>query len=179
MSSVATVYAQALYGLAKDEGLDASVLQQMAALDEGFRTEPDYIRLLCAANLSKTERCKILDEGFRGKVEPCLLNFMKILTEKGYMRHFSDCVKAYRGLYNDDHGILEVRAVTAQPLTEAQKVRLQEKLAALTGKSISLQNSIDPDCLGGVRLDYDGKRVDDTLQHRLESIRSLLANTVL
>ena len=179
MSSVATVYGQALYGLAKDEGLDEAVLQQMTALDEGFRAEPDYIRLLSAANLSKDERCEILDKGFRGKVAQCLLNFMKILTEKGYMRHFSDCCKVYRGLYNEDHGILDVRAVTAVALTTEQAQRLREKLAAVTGKTISLQNSIDPECLGGVRLDFDGKRLDDTLRHRLDSIRSLLANTVL
>ena len=179
MSTVATVYSQALYGLAKEEGLDAAVLGQMAALDAAFQAEPDYIRLLSAANLSKAERCQILDRDLRGRVEPCLLNFMKILTEKGYMRHFSDCCKAYRALYNQDQGILEVRAVTAAPLTQAQSQRLQQKLGAITGKTVSVQNIIDPQCLGGVRLDYDGKRLDDTLQHRLESIRDLLANTVL
>ncbi len=179
MSSVATVYGQALYGLAKDNGQDAAVLQQMAALDESFRAEPEFIRLLCAANLTKAERCQIVDSSFRGRVEQCLLNFMKILTEKGYIRHFSQCCKVYRGLYNEDHGILEVRAVTATALTQQQFDRLRDKLAGLTGKVISLHNSIDPSCLGGVRLDYDGKRLDDTLQHRLDSMRSLLANTVL
>jgi len=179
MSGAATVYSQALYGLAKDEGQEAAVLQQMTALAESFRAEPDYIRLLCAANLSKAERCEILDRSFRGKVTSNLLNFMKLLTEKGYMRHFLECCKVYRNLFNEDHGILEVTAVTATALTSAQTMRLQEKLAAITGKTISLQNSIDPACLGGVRLDYDGKRVDDTVQHRLDSIRALLSDTVL
>ena len=179
MSGVAAVYGQALYGLAKDGALDEAVLRQMAALEESFRAEPRYIRLLCAANLSKAERCEILDKDFRGKVAPCLLNFMKILTEKGYMRYFSDCCKVYRGLYNEDHGILEVRAVTAVALTAEQSRRLREKLVSVTGKTISLQNIVDPQCLGGVRLDFNGKRLDDTLRHRLESIRALLANTVL
>lgn len=179
MSSVATVYAQALYGLARDEGLDDAVLHQMTDLDAAFRAEPDYIRLLCAANLSKAERCRILDDSFRGKFAPCLLNFMKILTEKGYMRHFSHCCKAYKELYNEDRGILEVRAVTATALSNDQFQRLQDKLSALTGRTVSLINTVNAECLGGVRLDYDGKRLDDTLLHRLESIRSILSNTVL
>ena len=179
MSAVGTVYGQALYSLAKDEGLDSAVLQQMAVLDESFHAAPDYIRLLCAANISKTERCEILDRDFRGKVAPILLNFMKLLTEKGYMRHFSDCCKAYRTMYNADHGILEVKAITALALTAEQIGRLQDRLSSLTGKTIDLQMSVDPACMGGVRLDYDGKRLDDTLQHRLQSIRDLLANTVL
>ena len=49
----------------------------------------------------------------------------------------------------------------------------------MTGKTISLTNRIDPDCLGGIRLDYDGTRMDDTVLHRLESVRKLLKNTVL
>lgn len=179
MSSIATVYAQALYGLKKDEGTAETVLAQMDVLDESFRQEPGFVRLLGSANLAKEERCRIIDQSFRGKVDGDLLSFLKILTEKGYMRHFFDCCKAFRCFYNADNGILEVKAITAVPLTEKQQVRLCEKMTAITGKRIFLQNSIEPECLGGIRLDYDGKQVDDTLQHRLSSIRSLLSDTVL
>ena len=179
MSSIGAVYGQALYDLAKDEGLDAQILEQMSALDKSFAAEPDYIRLLCTANLTKEERTAILEEGFRGKIDGNLLNFMKLLTEKGYMRHFSACCKAYRELYNADNGILEVKAVTAVALTPAQSQRLGAKLSAITGKTVQLKNTVDPAALGGVRLDYDGKQIDGTLQHRLDSVRALLANTVL
>ena len=60
-----------------------------------------------------------------------------------------------------------------------QAAKLTEKLAKVTGKTIDLVNKVDPACLGGLRLDYDGKCVDDTVAHRLESVRSLLKNTVL
>ena len=179
MSQVGTVYAQALYSLTKDENCSQSVLQELAVLNESFENEPKFLHLLSAPNLSKEERCGILDQSFRGKVHPYVLNFLKILTEKGYMRRFSDCCKAFRQLYNEDHGILEVFAYTAIPLTEDQKERLSQKLQAVTGKTIDLINRIDPGCLGGVRLDYDGKRVEDTVEHRLGSISALLKNTVL
>ena len=179
MTSVGTVYAQALYSLAKDEGCSEAVLKEMAVLRESFAAEPDFLRLLAAPNLSKEERCAILDGSFRDKVNPYLLNFMTILTEKGYMRYFADCCKAYRHSYNQDHGILEVTAVTALALTDDQTCRLTEKLAKVTGKTIDLHNRVDPGVLGGVRLDYDGKRLDDTVSHRLDSIGALLKNTVL
>ena len=179
MSSVGTVYGQALYELAREEALDTRVLEQLSVLDDCFRREPEYIRLLCAANLSKQERCGILDEAFRGKVEPCVLNFMKLLTEKGCMRRFSECCKAYGALYNEAHGILEVKAVTAVALTESQTERLAQKLSAITGKTVKLCNKVDSSVLGGVRLDYHGVRVDDTVSHRLDDMAKRLANTVL
>ena len=179
MTQIGSIYAEALYALAKDEGCSETVLKEMKALDEVFRTEPDFLRLLAAPNLSKDERCSIADASLRDKVNPYLLNFIKILTEKGYIRQFADCFEAYRQIYNRDNGILEVTAVTAVPMTEQQTAALTGKISSMTGKTVELLCRVDPACLGGVRLDYDGKRVDDTVANRLASIGNLLKNTVL
>lgn len=179
MTGVGNVYGEALYSLAKEENLTGQILQQLRVLDGSFRSEPEFIRLLASPALPKAERCGILDSSFRAKVHPYLLNFLKILTEKGYMRHFSDCCKSYTQHYNLDNGILPVTAVTAVPLSQGQKARLSAKLAGITGKVIELNNRIDPAVLGGVRLDYDGVRMDDTVSHRMESLRELLNTTVL
>lgn len=179
MTGIGNVYGEALYQLAKDEHLTHEILKQLQVLDESFRSEPDFIRLLASPALPKAERCQILDKSFRNQVHPYLLNFLKILTENSYIRHFSDCCKSYVGHYNQDNGILPVTAVTAVALTNAQKEKLSSKLSAITGKTVALHNKIDPAVLGGVRLDYDGVRMDDTVSHRLESIRELLNTTVL
>ena len=179
MTQVGSVYGEALYSLACEEGLDKSILEQLKVLEQSFSQEPGFLKLLSAPNLSKDERCKVLDDCFRGKVHGYVLNFLKILTEKGYIRRFAECVEAFRQQYNTDHGILCVTAVTAVPLTKAQEEKLCAKLAGITGKTIDLANRVDPACLGGVRLDYDGKRLDDTVSHRLDAIGSLLKNTVL
>ena len=179
MTDVGSVYGSALYTLAREENLTASVLEELTALEQSFRQEPGFLKLLSTPALSKDERCKILDDSFRGTVQPYVLNFIKILTEKGYLRHFSDCCKAYRDQYNEDNGILPVVAVTAVSLSGDQAARLSEKLARVTGKNIALANRVDPSCLGGVRLEFDGKQLDDTVEHRLSAIGSMLKNTVL
>ena len=179
MTRIASVYAQALYDLARDEALGRDILQELKLLQEAFVQNPDFVRLLSTPNLSKEERCGIIHESFAGKLQPYVLNFLKILTEKGYIKHFPECCEAYRQMYNRDNGILPVKAVTAVALSEAQRDRLSAKLARITGKTIELCNVVDPKCLGGMRIDYDGKCVDDTVQHRLNAVRSLLKNTVL
>ena len=179
MTEVGNVYGESLYELAREEALTELIGEQLAVLQTVFQQEPDFIRLLSSPNLTKAERCQILDDSFRGKVHPYVLNFLKILTEKGYIRQFRDCFRVFREEFDRDHGILEVRAVTAVALTDGQRARLTEKLSNLTGKTIRLDERVDASCLGGVRLDYDGKRLDDTVAHRLESISALLKNTVL
>ncbi len=179
MSQVGSVYGHALYGLARDEGLSDAVLQELTVLEQSFREEPQFLRLLSAPNVAAHERCRILDDCFRGKVHQYVLNFLKILTEKGAVKAFPACVSSYRELYNEDHQILPVTAVTAVPLSEEQVKRLSDKLSDITGKNAQIFNRVDPACLGGVRLDYDGKRVDGSVANRLESVRNMLKNTVL
>lgn len=179
MTQIGSVYGEALYELACSEGLDKAILDELKVLDKSFHQEPGFVKLLCSHSVSKQERCQVLDDSFRGKVNQYLLNFLKILTEKGYMHHFTHCCEAYTRHYNEDHNILSVRAVTAVPLTDKQAQALTQKLTRMTGKTILLENRVDATCLGGVRLDYDGRRLDDTICHRMESIRELLKNTVL
>ena len=179
MTEVATTYGQAMYDLARDEGKSLQILAELSALDQSLSNEPGFIQLLSAPNIPKEERVRILDDSFRGKLHPYVLNYLKLLTEKGYMKHFSDCCKMYRQQYNKDNGIVPVTAYTAVPLSDELRSKLTAKLSTVTGKTIELDCRIDPETLGGVRLDFDGKQVDGTVRRRLEDIRGLLKNTVL
>ena len=179
MTEVATTYGQAMYDLARDEGKSRQILAELSVLDQSLSAEPEFIQLLGSPNIPKEERVQILDSSFRGKIDPYVLNFLKVLTEKGYMRHFSGCCQFYRQCYNKDNGIMPVIAYTAVPLSDELRRKLTAKLSTVTGKTIELDCRIDPETLGGVRLDFDGKQVDGTVRRRLEDIRGILKNTVL
>jgi F-type H+-transporting ATPase subunit delta len=179
MTQVGAIYGQALYDLARSEQLDCAILQELAVLDESFSAEPDYLKLLCAPQLSKQERCRIVDESFVGKVHPYVLNFLKLLTEKGYMRHFHSCFETFEELYNQDNGIVPVTVTTAVVLSQEQEDRLQQKLSAITGKTVRLKCRIDPAVLGGVQLDMGNIRMEDTVAQRLENLRKLLQQTTI
>lgn len=179
MSQAGTVYGQGLYTLAQEEGLEEQILGELAVLETAFGENPEFCKLLASHNIPLQERLEILDGSFRGKAHQYVLNFLKLLTEKNHIRSFPECYRAYREQYNTDKGILEVRVFTAIALNDAQKIRLTDKLAALTGKKISLFCKVDPAVLGGVRLRYDGCQVDGTIQGRLQAMEKQLKNTVL
>ena len=174
MTQLEQSYAAGLYVLGQEEQITDELMQELSVLEETVGKDEAYISLLSTPALSKEERCALLDQAFRDKVHIYVLNFMKILTEKGYIRHFSGCCRAFRQQYNDDRGILSVRVVSAAVLTGPQKQRLKETLEKRTGKTVELQFSIDPHVLGGVRLDYDGVRIDGTVRSRLDEVRKLL-----
>ena len=174
MTKLEQVYGGSLYALAQEEGLSGEILQQLRQIDGIFAANPQYGQFLSTLSISKEERCKALDEAFGGQVQPYILNFMKVLCEKGYMGQFHGCVKEYIRLYNHDHDIVEVCAITAVPMGEDLQKSLHEKLQTVLGKTVELQCRVDETCMGGVRLELPDRRLDGTVKHRLDKLADAL-----
>ena len=179
MTEIARMYGGSLYDLAAEEGLEDRILEELDAVSALLKDDPQYLHLLSIPSIPKKERCGLLDEALKGRVHPYVLNFLKILCEKGTLRELPGCARAYRVRYNQAHGILEAVAVTAIPMTEEQTARLHEKLEAVTGKRIDLKTKVDSAVLGGIRLDIEGTELDGTVKNRLASLRSSIANVTV
>ena len=179
MTQTAKNYADALYDLAKDEGLEERILTELAGVDKLLSENPDYIRLLSAPNIPREERLGALDQAFSGRIHTYLLSFLKLLCERGHIRTLRDCSRRFRTRYNVDRGILEAVAVTAVPLKPELRDKLAARLHSMTGKQVDLQNRIDPTVLGGIRLEYEGIELDGTVRQRLDGLKRTLSDTVL
>ena len=179
MTETAKMYGGSLYDLAAEEGLETRILGELDEVQQLLKQNPDYLRLLSTPSIPKKERCGLLDEALRGQVHLYVLNFLKILCEKGTLRELSGCARAYRIRYNQAHGILEATAISAVPLTEQQRAALYAKLESLTGKTIDLKTKVDAKVLGGIRLDIEGTELDGTVQNRLASLRRDIAAVTL
>ena len=179
MTETAKMYGGSLYDLAAEEGLETRILGELDEVQQLLKQNPDYLRLLSTPSIPKKERCGLLDEALRGQVHLYVLNFLKILCEKGTLRELSGCARAYRIRYNQAHGILEATAISAVPLTEQQRTALHAMLESLTGKTIDLKTKVDAKVLGGIRLDIEGTELDGTVQNRLASLRRDIAAVTL
>ena len=174
MTELAREYGDGLYALSEEENLSKEMLQQLLMLSRLFREQPDFTRLLGNMSLSKEERVRILDSVLRGQVHLYLLNFLKILCERGALNEYEGCLAAFKTLYNQAHGIVEATVTTAVALDDEQRARMTEKLSKMTGKTVVLIEKIDASLVGGVLLEMNGQRYDNTLKHRLKSIHSAM-----
>jgi len=168
-------YGEGLYALCEEEHIERQTLDELLSLRAAFDENPDFIRLLSNLSISKEERVGIADQALRGQAHPYVLNFLKILVERGAAYAFSECVKAYQACFNASHRIVEADVTTARPLTADQREKLLEKLRAMTGKEVALREQVDEKVLGGVLLQMDGKRYDNTLRQRLNDIRQAIS----
>lgn len=179
ISKTAITYGGALYDLAREEALEQQILQELHEVSELFRQNPDYARLLMEPSIEKAERAKLIDEAWGGNIHPYTVNFLKLLCDNGTICSLPDCFHAFRARYNRDYGIIDVRAVTAIPLSPAQTARLKEKLEAKCKKKVELTVRTDASLLGGIRLELPDKQLDGSVQSHLNQIQQLLENSAI
>ena len=174
MTELAREYGEGLFDLAREENLLDTIHEEMNALRDSFAGEPRYIQLLQTHALGRDERLGILDEAFRGQVHPYVLNFMKLLLERGALSALPDCARHFHARWLEEKGVVEASVTAAAPLDEAQRASLSKKLGEIAGKKVELLIRIDPAVMGGLRVDMEGRRYDNTIQHRLELMRRRL-----
>ncbi len=174
MEEYAKEYSVALYDLAAEEAAEETMLEQLKVAAKAISENPAFVAMLSSPGLPKTERVQMIEQVFGGKAHPYLLNFLKILTEKRNIGMLPRCYEAYEALYYERHDILTVTAITAVPMQEAAQERLVGKLTKQTGKNIFLKNLVDPSCIGGIKLIYDGKLTDASVKNWMEQLQHSL-----
>lgn len=178
MTEFAREYGDGLYELAKEEDLREELHDELDTLAALFDQEPGFLRLLDSRALSLEQRHKIADDALRGRVHPYVLNFIKLLSERAAASEFGACAQVYHSRFNHDFNRTEALVITAVPLTEKSAEAIRLKLEEVSGKRVTLIRSVDPNVIGGVRVEIDGKRLDNTLQTRLELLRRSLMQGV-
>ena len=175
MTEFGREYGEGLYALCAEEHIERDALREVQALKASFRENEDFLRLLGNMTLSKEQRVAIVDDTLKGSVHEYVLNFLKLLVERGAIHAFPECADAFRETYNREHRVAEAEVTTAQALTPQQKEKLLKKLESLSGREVVIKEKIDPSVVGGVLLQMEGKRYDNTVVHRLKAIKQAMA----
>lgn len=167
---VAMVYAEALYGAAKDSGHVNEVREELTQIDDAIRGNDEFREVFMNPGISVADKKEILKNVFEGKVLDETMNFLYILVDKHRMYGFHDMVRQYRTLMDKAEGIGEGIIYSAFPLTEEQHRKFEKETGRLFQKTIHLENRVDKKLLGGVRLFVDGKMIDASAQRKLEEL---------
>lgn len=179
MTQTALTYGSSLFDLAVEENKLQAYMEELNIISVALEENPQLLTLLDCRSIAKEERLQVLDACFKGKIQDYLLNFLKILCEKGAILQLPGCIRQFELCYFDARGIVEAKAVTAAELPPALAEKLTKKLESITGKTVVLRCAVDPAVLGGVRLQFMGRELDGTIRRRLDEVSRSLADLTL
>lgn len=177
MSDLIKEYAGGLFLLAAEEHAEDEIRTQFNEICALF--DKKYVRILTDPDIPKSERVGIVDTALRGRVHPYLNNFIRLLTERNLASEIALCCRVYERLYCAKINVKNVTAESAVELDDLQKQKLKEKLEAHTGCKVEIKYVVDKNLLGGMRIVYENKQIDDSVKSKLNEIGGRLSETVI
>lgn len=178
MTGLAKEYGRGLYDLAREERLLDELHGELTELGALLKAEPNFIRLLSSRAIERESRIQVVEDTFGGRAHPYVVNFMKLLVEKERIDCLEDCLKWFHQQYIEDLGILEAYVTSAVPLTENDREALRQKLERMSKRKVSLIASVDPSVIGGISVEMDGRRYDNTIQNKLGRLKRQMTHSL-
>jgi F-type H+-transporting ATPase subunit delta len=176
MAAVAGRYARAFAEVVEEHKLDAtktlSELTQVAVL---VHSSADLRNVWQNPAVDRAQKLSLLDAIMKriggGKL---LRNFVAVIIDQKRIAQIGEITEEFRKELDQRMGIADARVSSARALTAAEKKSLEQRLAAVTGKTVRASYSEDSSLLGGavVRIGstiYDGS-VRGQLQRMKEEI---------
>jgi F-type H+-transporting ATPase subunit delta len=169
---VASRYAKSLIELAEEKGVLEEVQADMQLLKSVISNNRDFELLLLNPVVKSDKKLNVLTQVFTGKVQPMTLLFFKIVAQKSRESVLLYIAKEFEKQYNELKGIQVVKITSATPLLLSDREVLISKLAAETGKTIQLEETVDPTLIGGFVLRVGDKQIDSTVKNKLRRLKN-------
>jgi F-type H+-transporting ATPase subunit delta len=115
-----------------------------------------------------------LEASLPSTVQPELRNLAKLLV----VRDRTNLIPQIREIFEDqvraERGITVAQVTTSEPLTADEEALVREKLAAMTGNTIEITATVDPDIIGGIVVRIGDQVIDGSVRNKLERMRTRL-----
>lgn len=175
-SSIAKRYATALFQLSKEHQLLDRMEEELRVVKNVLVDNGELKAVLKSPKVSIDKKKEIISGSF-GAVHPFVLNTLLILIDRHREDYITDMADQFIQLANDDRGIAEAQVYTTRPITDDERQALSTSFAAKVGKqSLRINNIVDSNLLGGVKVRIGNRIFDGSLSGKLERLeRQLLS----
>jgi F-type H+-transporting ATPase subunit delta len=175
MEEIARVYAEALFGVAREKGKLEEIRDQLAQFADALGDDRDLQVFFFSPYFSSAEKREGIANAISG-ADPELVNFLELLAEKHRMPAVFRIRRQVDELWAKENRRLEVRLTSAVPLDPSVAEHVGEEIERKTRMKIDLASDVDEDILGGLVLRVGNKVLDASLRAKLERLRKEVAS---
>jgi len=170
---IARPYAAALFELAQDEGSLADVEKGLVAVTRLATESPDFARFLRSPVITADDKAVALDAilAKAGGVNPLVSNFVRLVARNGRLFVLTSIISVFRELAANARGEVTADVTSAEPLNGDQLKKLAETLKAKIGKTVTLNEHVDPALIGGLVVKVGSRMIDSSLRTKLDAMK--------
>ncbi len=172
LTHIARPYASALFDLAESENQLASVETSLSDVSRLIGESADFSRFLRSPVITTGEKASALDEILaRAKAHPLVANFLRLVAKNGRLFALDAIIAAFRELAAKARGEVTADVTSAAPLTDEQASALAETVRQRIGKTVTLNQFVDPSLIGGLQVKVGSQMIDSSLKTKLTAMK--------
>jgi F-type H+-transporting ATPase subunit delta len=176
MSAFAARYARAFADVVLDTKLDsADVERQLTDFVATFAASKDLREVLLNPSIPSAKRVSILDVvNSRIGCGPKVRNFLAVLISHERLAAISEIIEEFRLEMNRRLSISDAEVVTARPLQDQERAKLEREVAELAGTRVNATFRQDKSLIGGAMVRIGSTIYDGSVRGRLERLKERL-----
>ncbi|MFN4032016.1 MAG: ATP synthase F1 subunit delta [Fimbriimonadales bacterium] len=168
---VARRYARALFEVALKQNLLRPTADDLAGLRTLLEQSAELRAFFYSPLIPRDRKVAHLREALQAQLQPHTLRLLELLIEKRREKFLEAVCEEFRKLQEAHQGVVRATIESATPLTAAEQNDIVQKLQHSTGKTIIPTFEVNPDLIGGVRVQMGDYQIDGTLRGALDRLR--------
>lgn len=173
MSDLSKEYALALYEILNDRKTKEDVLYNLNELSSSLVGETKNFFL--HPEIKKDEKKKMISSIYEDGV---FKDFLYVLIDNNRFNLIDEIKDDFINLLSEEDNLLEVYVYSKNKLTKEYLETLKEKLKSKINKNITLINKIDNSITAGIRIVYESKEIDLTLDSKFNNFKEKLKESL-
>lgn len=130
----------------------------------------DLAEVLVNPVISPDSKKEIIEKVFSGEVDVLIINFLKLLVDKGRFDAFNEIIEAYNQALDSINNISRVKVTSAVAMSDEAKKKLINKLEEKLRKKVILDLDINADIIAGLVINIGDNIIDMSLKNKLEDL---------
>lgn len=169
MNYVAYQYAEALFSLSFEENQVSDVLNQFQHFNNAM--DEEIFKFFSHPKISKTSKKEIITNSVENDI---LKRFLFVLIDNSRIELINEILNEFINVVNKQSNVLLVNVYSSNKLSNEQIEDLKISLNKKNNRNIKLNNIIDSNIVGGLRIEYDGMIFDETINNYLVNMKASL-----
>ena len=171
----ATRYAKALLDVAIQESDPATIERDLASVANAVTEHAELRRILTSPGTPASARVGVVAAlAARAAVQPPVAKRLAMLAERGRRELLPVLLDVYRERLMEHRNVLRAEVTTAVPLSPERTSQLQQRLAAVTGRVVTMTTKVDSSLIGGVVTRIGSTVYDGSVATQLAKFRDRL-----
>lgn len=176
---VSKVYSKALFDIAVELNLLDRIYNEFEIIVNSLKEYPSFYEIIISPKISGTEKKIIIDKIFKEKISKEFTDFIDLLIDKRRIDFIKDIFSEFKLLNNEYKGLVIAKVESVISLEKEQIKDLEIKLNKLTGKTVTVNNIINPDIVGGLVIRVGDKIIDGSVKLKLENLKNDLGQIII